>query len=1214
MQRNHFIIILFLLFLLPSPVEARREIVKPPPKKAIEEIENIFELIWRHREPGALEKLEQILKRDPAAANRLEGPVEPNGYMYSLGGCPPIVHAVSSGTPWHAGPTDIRKERYDHLLLLLEYGADVTAQCTGRNHESALHFAAEKGDIAVIYLLTEKGAKLDAKDSLGRTPIFRSVLANPETTNLLLHLGASASIRSENFSFFDNIIYFTKPDILKVLLQHVKNEEKYSADIKKALDEARKRLKRDPGNYDLKECISLLEDPSPHSSPPSAPSFPLLPAKQNSPLISAIIEKDTALVRELLSKKADVRAVSTDGNMPLHIAIQNDSIEIAELLLNSDAPLNISNARGETPLILGRNNPEMLKLLLKDGAEVDRKGIYQQTAFQLAENIEARKLLLSKGANINHRSAYGYNALINAVFGKDKSAVEFLLDNEADVNIKKDDGTTPLHTAVESGETEIVDLLLARGADVSLQNYRGATPYDIAVARNDQEAIKKLSRKGADFGDKERLVREAIYGGKIAFLKTLLDAGVDPNLGYLPTYGSHPLILLAAQSYRPESDDMVSTLIDYGARIDVTDSNRNTLLHLVSDPGLVARLIEKGLSPDSVNDRRESPLHIFAVRGDPEAVGALLKNGAYPNARNKHGLTPLEIALQGPLDHRPADGPAPDFKGESPLYLKTIKLLLDAGANTEGLLEKDFSKAPYYYGGSNDTKNEYKIFLERALSLIRTSDTPVATQKIAVKDVQYAPPREDTILLFRMVSERFINKYDVVRWRTGKNPALICNIDVLKAAKRLFEANRKSADDFGTFLTNLRGFPPPGIEIIDGTRTFPPAEFQGFNLLHVAAYYNDYSLIEEILKAGVDASSIDGAGNTALIYSARGETLSPENRFKVIGLLLSAGIDINQANFSGETALFTQEGMMFSASQPTEHLRLIEFLISKGADTSVVSNEGKTVLDILIKARETAFKRRTKFPDQLDQYTAAILKLLGKSGSEDDVKALREISRIEFGGKRDAKLEAVLTDAIRAGDHKAMQSALEAGAPVDYAHDSAAPLFQAVYRGDIEAIKILVASGANKNIQRNSRSVLHSAILKNNPELVKTLLNLKFEPHSNDLYAFSEQEFLSQQQQELLNRLLKKGLNPNICNSQGESPLYKASARGNVEAVRNLLQAGALIEFCSKDPREVAKQQKHLQIVELLPAEKREGISILPELDKIWNEARECRIHKLRGK
>ena len=71
--------------------------------------------------------------------------------------------AASVGTP------ATEADALEALTLLLNTPLDVNA--ANANGQTALHNAAARGSDPIVKLLLEKGAKLDAKDQLGRLPI-----------------------------------------------------------------------------------------------------------------------------------------------------------------------------------------------------------------------------------------------------------------------------------------------------------------------------------------------------------------------------------------------------------------------------------------------------------------------------------------------------------------------------------------------------------------------------------------------------------------------------------------------------------------------------------------------------------------------------------------------------------------------------------------------------------------------------------------------------------------------------------------------------------------------------------------------------------------------------------------------------------------------------------------------------------------------------------
>jgi ankyrin repeat protein/protein-tyrosine phosphatase len=80
------------------------------------------------------------------------------------------------------------------VKTILERGGDVNAM--NRRHSTALHSAAERGDLPIVNLLLNHGACVNLQDDLGCTPLNLALLGNLnlEIVSLLVQHGASASI------------------------------------------------------------------------------------------------------------------------------------------------------------------------------------------------------------------------------------------------------------------------------------------------------------------------------------------------------------------------------------------------------------------------------------------------------------------------------------------------------------------------------------------------------------------------------------------------------------------------------------------------------------------------------------------------------------------------------------------------------------------------------------------------------------------------------------------------------------------------------------------------------------------------------------------------------------------------------------------------------------------------------------------------------------
>lgn len=84
------------------------------------------------------------------------------------------------------------------------------------------------------------------------------------------------------------------------------------------------------------------------------------------PLHYAAATGETAVMRVLIAKGADVNAEKKDGVTPLHVAAALAQVEAAELLISNGADLNAVDKKGRTPLAAARRTGtgDMVRLLV----------------------------------------------------------------------------------------------------------------------------------------------------------------------------------------------------------------------------------------------------------------------------------------------------------------------------------------------------------------------------------------------------------------------------------------------------------------------------------------------------------------------------------------------------------------------------------------------------------------------------------------------------------------------------------------------------------------------------------------------------------------------------------------------------------------------------------------------------------------------------------
>ncbi len=242
-------------------------------------------------------------------------------------------------------------------------------------------------------------------------------------------------------------------------------------------------------------------------------------ARGQTPLMFAAAYGSLEAMKLLIASGADAKAESEAGVTALHWCT-GDAKKV-RLLLDQGAEVNKASALGRTPLLVAAGtygSLETVKLLLQKGAEVnamDSGGFTPLNVAARMDNAAVAKLLIEKGASLSARSSIGQvgTALMGAAQNGNLELARLLVAQHADLNAisAESDGNVKkgpvalghlmaLHFAVASGSEEVVKLLLDAGAAVDARDVRGMTPLMFAVStdRPNVEIVRTLLAKGAD--------------------------------------------------------------------------------------------------------------------------------------------------------------------------------------------------------------------------------------------------------------------------------------------------------------------------------------------------------------------------------------------------------------------------------------------------------------------------------------------------------------------------------------------------------------------------------------------------------------------------------------------------------------------------------------------------------------------------------------------
>jgi len=156
-----------------------------------------------------------------------------------------------------------------------------------------------------------------------------------------------------------------------------------------------------------------------------------------------------------------------DDRELLAAAARND-YAAAEGFIRGGANVNARDEGGMRPLIFALDNGsiEMVRLLLESGADPDVK-IHGSTVLATAAlngYTRIAELLLQAGARVDDRNDNDYTPLMKAAYMNQLGAIKVLLRYHPDLSLQDETGMTALSIAQAKGHADIVDLLLKQGA------------------------------------------------------------------------------------------------------------------------------------------------------------------------------------------------------------------------------------------------------------------------------------------------------------------------------------------------------------------------------------------------------------------------------------------------------------------------------------------------------------------------------------------------------------------------------------------------------------------------------------------------------------------------------------------------------------------------------------------------------------------------------
>jgi ankyrin repeat protein len=407
------------------------------------------------------------------------------------------------------------------------------------------------------------------------------------------------------------------------------------------------------------------------------------------PLMWAAHSGDYALVEALLKAHAKVDTSNAYGANAMLQAAQFGDVRVIEALLKAGANVESPNPDGETALMLvaRAGNVEAGKMLLKHGANVNAQENFRgQTALIWAaaeSQSQMVRLLVAAHADVNARSVLntkrrqvtgepraqarppgGMTPLLYAARQGCLGCVKALDEGHADLNLADPEGITPMLIATENFNFDIAAYLLKHGADPNRWDWWGRTPLYAAVDLNTLPYGGRADHISMDDTTSLKLIALLLDAGanpnaQLKLFPPYRSLGADRGGDTLLTIGTTPLLRAA----KAGDTDAIRVLLAHHALPDLTNNSDVTPLMAAAGVGTsgvdtrgkyktqaqasesIKLLVQGGANVNAADVRGLTALHGAALLGSDDVVRTLAAEKANLDAKDKRGISPLDMAL-----------------------------------------------------------------------------------------------------------------------------------------------------------------------------------------------------------------------------------------------------------------------------------------------------------------------------------------------------------------------------------------------------------------------------------------------------------------------------------------------------------------------------------------------------------------------------------------
>jgi len=557
----------------------------------------------------------------------------------------------------------------------------------------------------------------------------------------------------------------------------------------------------------------------------------------------------------------------------------------------------------------------------------------------------------------------------DAAMERQRDVVRTLLQGGGDVNAAQGDGMTALHWAALSSDTEMAEMLLYAGANVKAKTrLQGYTPLFLASRVGDPRMVSALLRASADVNETTASgaspLMVAAASGQAGAVSALVEAGADVNAA--ESGRGQTALMFAAFKNRTEVIDLLAA---HGA--DVTASS-----NLVDVPKL-SREDRAALGKKLQQQRSEREK---AAKGDapepPPAPEAEKKSGGNIFAKlfswMKPGGKKEAAAPAAPRRRRPSYGDLVGMQGGmTPLLIaarqghrESVHALLRAGADINRLSEASHT-SPLLIATMNGHFDLALDLLGKGADPTLANSPAGVTPLYAAINIWYAPhtsyPQPQAHRQQRTTHLELMRAF----LDEGADPNAALQKKIWFSA---YNFDQSGIDETGAtaFWRAAYGSDVAAMELLKSyganptvTTKKPPerprvADQRGREI-------QDVSGVPPVPEGGPALNALHAASGAGYGegFAANEHRNHPAGFLPAVRYLVEeCALDVNSRDHEGNTA-------MHNAAARGD-VALIDYLVSRGADVTLVNREGQTTADMA----NGPVQRIQPFPEALERLTS----------------------------------------------------------------------------------------------------------------------------------------------------------------------------------------------------------------------------------------------------